>query len=78
MATWDNRDMLINYIRHCFITCDDTGVCEAVLEQPEVSEKPGAIRLITKDSKPNPNDPDYDIDNGQELAHSPDIHVGMR
>lgn len=75
MATWDNKDLLVNYIRHCFITCDDTGVCEAVLEPPEVSEKPGAIKVQAKDNS-NRVDDDYDVDSGHELSHSPDIHVG--
>ena len=32
MAMMDNVDFLISHIRHCFITSDDTGMCELIID----------------------------------------------
>lgn len=32
MAMFDNRQFLINHIRNSFITSDETGMCELILE----------------------------------------------
>src|SRR5579884_3991757 len=31
MAMFDDRSFLLSHIRHSFITCDDSGVCEMAL-----------------------------------------------
>lgn len=88
---WDNSDTLISYVHHSFITCDDTGVCEAVLRIPAaVGEKPGAIRVF-HDSSSNTaasaaghsgkkfghgmDEEDFN-EGGSTSEHSPDIHAG--
>lgn len=35
MAMMDDAGFLITHIRNCFITSDDTGMCEIVLETDE-------------------------------------------
>lgn len=32
MAMMDNVDFLVSHIRHSFITSDDTGMCELIIE----------------------------------------------
>lgn len=35
MAFFDDKKFLLSHIRHSFITCDDTGVCEmSMLNEP--------------------------------------------
>lgn len=31
MAFYDDKKFLLSHIRHSFITCDDTGMCEMVM-----------------------------------------------
>jgi hypothetical protein len=31
MAFYDDRKFILSHIRHSFITCDDTGMCEMVM-----------------------------------------------
>uniref|UniRef100_A0A915J398 Sin1 middle CRIM domain-containing protein n=1 Tax=Romanomermis culicivorax TaxID=13658 RepID=A0A915J398_ROMCU len=87
MANWDNKKLLLNYLRHSFIIGDDTGVCELVLKRPDVVERPGWINKNLKEQQSskveNNLNNDHFSDEDDEfsayndvVAHSLDIKIG--
>jgi hypothetical protein len=53
MAMMDDRAFLVSHIRQSFITSDDTGMCEAVIEPDTESERRGTDQK--SDQKPERN-----------------------
>lgn len=69
MALFDDRRFLLSHVRHSFVTCDDTGMCElAMLNEPRgdtASEQdPG---LAVNDEGPTEMGQSYDIVSDMEL-----------
>ena len=40
MALYDDKRFILSHIRHSFITCDDTGMCETVMLNENSSRYP--------------------------------------
>lgn len=40
MALYDDKRFILSHIRHSFITCDDTGMCETVMLNENTNRYP--------------------------------------
>ena len=67
MAMMDNRNFLISHIRNSFITSDDTGMCEMIIDTEEHDKHKGASSYSDSAAESSDN----------ELSHSYDILPDM-
>ena len=67
MAMMDNRNFLISHIRNSFITSDDTGMCEMIIDTEEHDKHKGASSYSDSAMESSEN----------ELSHSYDILPDM-
>ncbi|WAR30764.1 LOW QUALITY PROTEIN: SIN1-like protein [Mya arenaria] len=74
MAMMDNREFLISHIRNSFITSDDTGMCEMIIDVDDEKNRSGAYTsdsgMESSDSEMSNSydilpDMDYDMDYGK-------------
>ncbi|KAL4223239.1 Target of rapamycin complex 2 subunit mapkap1 [Mactra antiquata] len=65
MAMMDNKEFLISHIRNSFITSDDTGMCEMIIDVDDQDKQTGAY---TSDSG---------LESDNDLSHSYDILPDM-
>lgn len=70
MAFYDDKRFILSHIRHSFITCDDTGMCETVMLNENVNRYPNESLY----HHPFDYDSDYDdvfettsIESGEEF-----------
>ncbi|XP_048245100.1 target of rapamycin complex 2 subunit MAPKAP1-like isoform X2 [Haliotis rufescens] len=82
MAMMDDVDFLISHIRNSFITSDDTGMCELIIEMDEAERVDTRTQSFSTyahwnkcDSPPSPVD--SGLDTSDELSHSYDILPDM-
>ncbi|XP_067661871.1 target of rapamycin complex 2 subunit MAPKAP1-like [Haliotis asinina] len=82
MAMMDDVDFLISHIRNSFITSDDTGMCELIIETDEAERTNARAQSFSTyanwnkcDSPPSPVD--SGLDTSDELSHSYDILPDM-
>jgi hypothetical protein len=68
MAMFDDCEFLVNHIRNSFITSDETGMCELILE----SDTNFPLTATSNQEKLF-----YSLDSDCELSHSPDIVSDM-
>lgn len=70
--------MVFDYLRHIFISSDDTGICESVLPVVKPGAKPGAA-IVPVERRLHGAQDDSDNDESDKIASdpcsSPDIHV---
>lgn len=72
--------MLVNFIRHSFVVCDETSVSEAILQSPVISAKAGGVQLLMARLKtPQLAAFDEEFEDSSEVestSGSPDIQIG--
>ncbi|XP_041369186.1 target of rapamycin complex 2 subunit MAPKAP1-like isoform X2 [Gigantopelta aegis] len=83
MAMMDNAGFLVSHIRNSFITSDDTGMCELIIESDEPEKRTKRSHPYNsywmesgKEESDYHNDSGLDISDG-ELSHSYDIIADM-
>ncbi|KAG1654956.1 Target of rapamycin complex 2 subunit MAPKAP1 [Nymphon striatum] len=75
MAFFDNEKFLISHIRHSFISCDDTGMCEAVM----AGENLGNYGIMDTDGVDMDLSQSYDIVSDMDIgAHRHRSNTAVR